>query len=149
MLIYYKAFFKEVHGYRYCGDYDYNDYYPNGAEDLRRVLKKLKDAGITPGIHFLHSHIGILSRYVTPTADPRLNHTARFTLKRPLNEADTEIFVEENPDGCVLHPDCRVLQFGTELIGYESYTTEPPYRFLKGFLRPRVHIVVSAEYSVK
>lgn len=129
MLIYYKAFFKEVHGYRYCGDYDYNQYYPNGAEDLKKVLQKLKDEGIHPGVHFLHSHIGILSSYVTPVADPRLNHTARFTLRQPLGTDDTEIFVEENPEGCSVHPLCRVLQFGGELIGYEGYTTEAPYRF--------------------
>ena len=29
-----------------------------------------------------------------------------------------------------MFPACRVLQFGGELVSYESYTTEPPYRFL-------------------
>lgn len=129
MLIYYKSFFKEVHGYRYCGDYDYNDLYPNGVEDLRMVLQKLKDAGIRPGVHFLHSHIGLLSSYVTPVADPRLNHTMRFTLAKPLGTDDTEIFVEESPEWATTHPACRVLQFNGELIGYEGYTTERPYRF--------------------
>jgi hypothetical protein len=30
----------------------------------------------------------------------------------------------------VMFPPCRVLQFGGELMSYESYTKEPPYRFL-------------------
>ena len=31
--------------------------------------------------------------------------------------------------GCDTDPQCRILQFGGELISYESFTTERPYRF--------------------
>ena len=129
MLLYYTCMFKATSGYRLCGDYDYNASYPNGTEDLRRVLDKIKAAGITPGFHFLHTHIGIESRYVTPVADYRLNLTRRFTLARPMGENDTELYVEESTADVTLCPDCRVLRFDGELISYEGYTEEPPYRF--------------------
>ena len=114
------------------GDYDWSDQFPNGAEDLRKMLGKVKAAGIHPGLHFLHTHIGLKSRYVTPVADPRLNKTRRFTLAKPLGSSTnvTEIEVFEPTEGTVMFAPCRVLQFGGELLSYESYTTEPPYRFL-------------------
>ena len=130
MLIYYTAFTKEEHGYSYCGDYDWNPHYPCGWDDLKAVLDRIRTAGITPGCHFLQTHIGLKSRYVTPDVDHRIRLTRHFTLAKPLNETDTEIFVEQNPEDTVMHPKCRFLNFGGEMIGYEGYTTEPPYRFV-------------------
>jgi hypothetical protein len=129
MLIYYTAIFKEIGGYALNGNYDYREEYPNGKEDVRKMLDKIKAAGITPGLHFLHTHIGLKSRYVTPVADHRLNVTRRFTLARPLGKDDTVVYVEQNPEGTVMADRCRILKFGGELISYEGYTTEPPYRF--------------------
>lgn len=129
MLLYYTCMFKEKGGYGLNGDYDYNDAYPNGRDDLKNMVDRIKCAGITPGLHFLHTHIGMLSRYVTPIADHRLNVTRRFTLAKPLNKDDTLLFVEENPEDTVMDERCRVLKFGGELIAYDSYTTEPPYHF--------------------
>ena len=131
-LIYYKAIFDETDkGYSYCGDYErYREEYSRGDADLKEMLDKIKAAGIIPGIHFLHTHIGLKTKYVTPHADRRLHLTRHFTLSKPIGKNDTELYVDENPEGCVLtEPMCRVLKFGGELISYESYTTEPPYRF--------------------
>ena len=129
LLSYYTSFFKEEKGYSLCGNYDFNEHYPNGIEDVRKVLERLERAGITPGLHFLQTHIGLRSRYVTPRADHRLGKKQRLTLARPLRPEDGALYVEENPAGCPLHEKCRVLQFGGELIGYEGYASEPPYRF--------------------
>ncbi len=129
MLVYYKAFFREERGYWLCGDYDYNDRYPNGRADVEKVLARLREAGITPGLHFLHTHIGLGSRYVTPHADHRLGKKRRFTLARALEDGAEELCVEEDPAGSPMHPKCRVLQFGGELISYEAYTRERPFRF--------------------
>ena len=130
MLINYKAIFHEVgKGWDYCGDYDYNENYPNGAADLKAMLERIKAAGIIPGIHFLHTHIGLKSRYVTPKADRRLNLTRHFTLAKPLSKEDTTIYVDENPVDTVMVDKKRVLKFGGELITYTSYTTEYPYMF--------------------
>ena len=114
------------------GDYDWNEHFPKGAEDLKKMLAQVKAAGIHPGLHFLHTHIGLKSRYVTPVADPRLNKTRRFTLARPLADTSnvTEIAVFEPTEGVTMFEPCRILQFGGELVSYESYTKAPPYRFL-------------------
>lgn len=133
ILMYYCALFKQTRGYACCGNYreeDFLDTYPNGSESLREMLKKIKDAGIIPGIHFLHTHIGIDSHYVTPVADHRLRLKKRLTLAKPLGCDDTTVYVEENPHNAPMHKDCRVLRFGGEVISYESFTTEPPYAFV-------------------
>ncbi len=93
------------------------------------MLCTIKNAGIRLGIHFLHTHIGKSSRYITPIADHRLNLKKHFTLSGALGTDETEIFVEENPDGIVTYDECRILKFGGELIHYDSYTTEYPYKF--------------------
>ena len=115
-----------------CGNYDFRPEYPEGEKSLREMLAKVKAVGVTPGLHTLHSHIGLKSRYVTPVADSRLNKTRRFTLAKPLlaNADATELEVFETTADAVMFPACRVLQFGGELVSYESYTTERPYRFI-------------------
>jgi len=131
MLIYYHQF-TPGRGWSYLGDYDPDPkYYPRGYEDIREMLSKIRSAGILPGIHMLQTHIGLKSRYVTPVADPRLNHTRRFTLMSPIpcGTNDCEILVSENPVDSPKHPKCRILQFGGELFQYSGYTTEPPYKF--------------------
>ena len=132
MLLYYTCIFESKGGYGLTGNYDAGDYrkeYPNGRDDLIKMLDKIKAAGITPGIHFLQTFIGTLSRYVTPAADHRLNVTRRFTLARPLGADDTDVYVEENPEDTVMADECRVLKIGGELAEYDNYTTEVPYRF--------------------
>ena len=134
VLLYCSCIVKEIDSWGLNGNYDLLDDYPNGLADVAAMLVKLKAAGIHPGLHFLHSHVGLKSRYVTPVADHRLNLTRRFTLARSVAEGDTELFVEETPLDAPMSPSCRVLKFGGELISYESYTTERPYRF-KGIKR--------------
>lgn len=129
MNIYYPAFL-ESRGYRLIGNYDvFKAQYPNGKADLKAMLARIKAAGITPGCHFLHSHIGRDSKYVTPIPDHRLNLTRVFTLARPLGDNDIEIFVEQNPVHSTMAEGRRVLKLGTELIAYTGYTTTPPYKF--------------------
>ena len=130
MLFYYPCFIKS-RGYRLLGDYDLRDEYPGGYDDIRNMLDKVKAAGITPGFHTLQTHIGVESRYVTPSIDPRLNRKRQFTLKEPIPSSGniTEITVEENPVDSPLHEYTRVIAFGGEGFEYEEYTTEPPYKF--------------------
>lgn len=129
MNIYYPAFLQS-RGYRLIGNYDvYSPEYPNGKADLKAMLTKIKKAGITPGCHFLHSHIGRDSRYVTPVPDHRLNLLRIFALAEPLGMTDTTIHVEQNPIHSTMAANRRVLRIGTELISYEGYTTTPPYTF--------------------
>jgi hypothetical protein len=129
MMIYYPAFLK-TRGYRLIGNYDvWRKEYPNGKADLQAMLTKIKDAGITPGVHFLHSHIGRDSKYVTPIPDHRLNLTRIFTLAESIGKYDTTIYVEQNPANSTMAGNRRVLKIGTELISYNSYSTTRPYKF--------------------
>jgi hypothetical protein len=129
MLIYYPSFL-EGDGYRKIGNYDgWRPEYPNGKADLKAMLTRIKNAGITPGVHFLHSHIGRDSKYVTPIPDHRLNLLKIFTLAQPLGKKDTTIYVEQNPANSTMAKNTRVLKIGTELISYVDYTTTPPYQF--------------------
>ncbi len=122
--------FLESRGYRLIGNYDvYRTEYPNGKDDLKAMLAKIKAAGITPGCHFLHSHIGRDSKYVTPAADHRLNLLRIFTLKQPLGKNDSTIYVEQNPQNSTMAGNRKVLKIGPELISYRGYTTSPPYMF--------------------
>jgi hypothetical protein len=129
MMIYYPAFL-ESRGYRLIGNYDvWRPEYQNGKADLQAMLTKIKNAGITPGVHFLHSHIGRESKYVTPIPDHRLNLVKIFTLAEPLSKTDTTIYLEQNPANSDMATNRRVLKIGTELISYKNYTTSRPYKF--------------------
>ncbi len=129
MKIYWYAFTRGGLTYQYSGDCDFSPAYPGGKDDLKIMLDKIKAAGITPGLHVLQTHIGLRSRYVTPTVDPRLNLKREFTLARPLGLDDTEVYVHQNPEDSEMFPTVRYLTFGGEMIYYEGFTTEPPYRF--------------------
>lgn len=129
MLINYKAIFQEEGNWELNGNYDYQDTYPEGVHSLRAMLDKIKAAGIIPGLHFLQTHIGSKSRYVTPVADHRLHLTKYFTLSKALGTEDDIIYVEQNPIETVMDPRCRILKFDGEIISYEDYTTEYPYCF--------------------
>jgi len=128
-MIYYPSFI-DSRDYRKLGDYDWRrSEFPDGKEDLEKMLKKIKDAGMIPGFHFLHSHIGRDSRYISPVPDYRLNLLRIFTLAAPAGKTDTTIFIEENPAGITMTDDRRVLKIGTELVSYKNYTTSRPYKF--------------------
>ena len=92
MTLYYTCMNTKAHGYKSCGEYKYNELYPNGDEDLRIVLQKIKAAGITPGLHVLHTHIGYETKYVTPFADHRLHLLRKFSLSRSLSETDDVVY---------------------------------------------------------
>ena len=130
MLFYYPCFIKSI-GYSLLGDYDLRDEYPGVYDDIKKMINKVKAAGITPGFHTLQTHVGVRSRYVTPSIDPRLNRKRQFTLKEaiPASGEIKEIFVEENPVDSPMHDYTRVIAFGGEGFSYEGYTTEPPYKF--------------------
>ncbi len=134
MLMYYTCFFKEEGGYLRCGDYELRDEYANGLDDICKMLGKIKAHGITPGLHFLHSHIGLQSKYFTPEADYRVMHRQMLSLSGDIDENAEVLYVDNYPFETDLDEKCRVLRFGTELMHYESCTDTPPYCY-KGLVR--------------
>ena len=130
MCIYYSSILREEGAYLSNGEYGvYRKEYPNGRADLEKMLEKIRAAGIIPGLHILHTHIGFKTKYLTPVADHRINLVSRFTLAKSISAEDTVIYVEENPEGSPDFEKMRVLRFMGELIKYESLSTEPPYCF--------------------
>jgi len=128
-LLYYPSFI-EGGGYRKLGNYSWRkSEYPNGIEDLKKMLVMIEDEGMIPGFHFLHSHIGRDSKYITPVPDHRLNLLKTFTLAEPMGMNDTTIYVEESPEGITMADKRRVLKIGTELISYTGYSTARPFKF--------------------
>ena len=122
-MIYYRAFAKSP------GHYPYRQEYPNGIRDLKNVVRKIKAAGMIPGLHFHYNKAFDMDPYVTPRPDPRLYLARLFTLAAPLNEKATTIQVEENPGGCELASAVPYLKVEDELIQYDSYTTARPFQF--------------------
>ena len=144
MLLYYPSCCKGAKGdggYGGIADYELRNEYVNGYDSLKEMLNKIKAAGITPGLHVLQTFIGFKTRYVTPVADPRLNLTRHFTLAKPLALEGGELYVQEDPSNCPTNTKSRVLAFGGELISYEGFTTERPYKFTgvkRGHLETKV-----------
>ena len=132
MLVYYTAVCKGAQGdkgYGGIGDYEIDDCYPKGYDSLREMLARIKAAGITPGLHLLHTFIGLKTHYVTPVADPRLNLTRHFTLAKAVGEEGGDLYVQEDPSTCPTNAESRVLAFGGELMSYEGFTTSYPFKF--------------------
>jgi len=121
--IYWPAIFASL------GHYPWRPEYPNGMADLQTIVRKIKEAGMIAGFHMQHPKASLNDLYVTPVPDHRLNLLRMFTLAEPIDERSATITVEENPEGCTLWDEKRILKIGNELIEYTGYSTERPYRF--------------------
>ena len=122
-MVYYTAFSESP------GHFPWRESYPNGLDDLEKVVSRIKEAGMIPGLHFHYNKAGKSDPYVTPEPDPRLNLRRHFTLASPVERQDTTIFTEENPGGTTMQDGRRILRIGNELVSYSGYTTSPPYKF--------------------
>ncbi len=121
--IYYMAFAKTA------GHLPWTSDYAQGMDDLRLVVRKIGQAGMIPGVHIHYNKSHKKDAYVTPKPDPRLNITRYFTLTEPIDETAATISVAENPRGCTLDNERRLLRVQNEIISYETYTTTAPYQF--------------------
>lgn len=121
--IYYRAFCKSV------GHFPWRPEFPNGIKDLRDMVDEIKEAGLIPGFHFHYNKVGKQDPYVTPVPDDRLATVRSFTLAMPIRSNDSTLTVLENPKGCTLDNDRRIVKIQKELVSYSSFTTKPPYRF--------------------
>jgi hypothetical protein len=135
--LYYQAFAKTT------GHFPWRPEYPGGMTDLQGVVKKIRDAGMTPGIHIHYNKAHKEDAYVTPVPDRRLNLTEHFTLAETVDSVATIITIDQNPRVCTLDEKRRILKVQDELIAYERYTTSPPYRF-EGCQRGALHTQAAA-----
>jgi hypothetical protein len=124
-MIYYTAFAQAPGHYLFR-----EDRYPRGLQDLQEIVEKIKDAGLIPGLHHHYNKAFGTDPYITPAPDPRLNLKRVFTLARDIDSGQDAFEVEENPEGCYLDSAVKVLKLADELVEYESYTVDRPFRFL-------------------
>ncbi len=130
MLIYHPAVCDHPGGYASIADYKPNKKFPKGYESIREMLAKIKAAGISPGLHVLQTFIGFNTHYITPVADSRLNLKTHFTLAKPLSADETgDVYVQENPAASPTNDLSCILYFGGELLHYDGFTVERPYKF--------------------
>ncbi len=122
-MIYYLAFAKAP------GHYEFRDNYPNGMADLQEIVKKIKQAGMTPGLHHHYNKSFGMDPYITPVPDPRLNLKKIFTLAGDVDEKGASLEVEENPEWSDLASCEKYLRIDDELIQYDSFTITRPYVF--------------------
>jgi hypothetical protein len=124
MVVYYRVFAKTA------GHFVLRPEYPNGMEDVKRLVDKISQAGMIPGVHIHYNKADKEDAYVTPRPDPRLSLTTNFTLRDALDSSSRTITVEENPRECTMDDERRILKIQDELISYGRYTVNPPYQFL-------------------
>ena len=119
-----------------CGSYPINlKNYPGGLESIKRVVKKMHDAGLKVGLHFLTTCISKNDPYVTPTPDKRLLKDCSFTLAHSIDESSTFIPTAEPPKGVPTKPQLYYvaggndIQIDDEIITYSGVSLQPPYGF--------------------
>ncbi|MDD4872059.1 MAG: hypothetical protein PHR77_15995, partial [Kiritimatiellae bacterium] len=67
--------------------------------------------------------------YVSPVPDDRLHTVRTFTLTGDVTADVKTLHVREDPAGCTLDKDRRLLKLGKELIEYENYNSHAPFQF--------------------
>lgn len=106
--------------------------YPDGLPSLQRAARKLKDAGLRVGLHFLGAAVYLDDAYVTPVPDDRLVVDARLTLAADVDAAADFIPTTEPPssfaaeDGGYMGKGLYV-RIGDEIIQYTSLKLDEPY----------------------
>ena len=122
MMVYYVDFARS------CGHYGWREEYPGGMEDLRYVTDRIRAAGMSPGLHFHYSKVGVNDPYINGGhPDTRMSSVCELVLAEPAGAADTVLVVEGNTQGLRREEGRRLLHLGDELISYADCTTRPPY----------------------
>jgi hypothetical protein len=100
---------------------------------MKTAVDKLHAAGLKAGMHTLTGCISTADRWVTPVPDRRLAADASYTLSAPLDDAETAVLVQEQPDelDTVWGYGSRgnVIRVDDELIQFCGLSRQPPYRF--------------------
>ncbi len=123
ILFSYKAFAEGA------GHFKWKSSFPRGMADLKEMTGAIRSAGLELGLHIHYSKAHRKDAYVTPVPDDRFHKVRAFTLAEAVDAKADTLSVNENPEGCTLDKDRRLLKVGDELIAYENYTTKPVFQF--------------------
>jgi hypothetical protein len=108
--------------------------FPEGWQSFKKIVDRLRAAGISSILHTYACYIAPGSRYVTPVPHPGLDTVAAFTLAGPVSAADTEIAVRESTAGVSLDVGYmvthnRTVRIGDEIVRFDGVTREAPFKF--------------------
>ncbi|MBO5752009.1 MAG: hypothetical protein J6R80_06365, partial [Kiritimatiellae bacterium] len=118
------------------GSYEVNPYcFPNGLSDMKKLVDRLHAAGKRVSTHSLSAVVQFGDKHISPEWFDDFATDASYTLARPYKRGDTELFVNEKPNASV-HAKVitgitngNVLRLGDDLLQYDDFTEEPPYKF--------------------
>ncbi|MBR0300104.1 MAG: hypothetical protein IJQ93_07300 [Bacteroidales bacterium] len=102
-----------------CGHFLWNQSYPNGMEDLKAVVARMKDAGMKVGFHIHYNKVSVDDPYVKD-GDPRLAATSYFILPSDICSEDSEIPFIGGTQCLLPEPGRRMIQIDRELILYQE-----------------------------
>jgi len=111
------------------GDYTPSpEWFPDGVDEVARVVRRLHEADIQAGLHTLSFSIAKNSRYVTPRPDPRLGVDTLLTLAADIGPDDSVVPVREPTDGMPRRTSYHIrtsmtLMIDDELIDYRRVRT--------------------------
>ena len=117
------------------GSYEVNPYcFPNGMADMKKLVDRLHAAGKRVSTHSLSAVVQFGDRHISPEWFDDLLTNASYELARPYRRGDGELWVTTRPADChakVLNggTEGNVLRLGDDLLQYDDFTVEPPYRF--------------------
>ena len=117
-----------------CGHFTWRKQYPNGAADLKKVTDKLHAAGITPALHVHYNKVSVTDPYVKDGADSRIAGVCDVCLAADIGADADSLTLQGAPNGLRTEDGRRLVRFGAELMSYESFTVEKPWK-LNGLKR--------------
>lgn len=108
--------------------------WPQGWDNFKRINQRLIQAGIVPILHTYAFFIDKKSAYVTPIPDKGLAFFSKFTLTKPIDTDDDEIFVNESTADIssvtgFFERNSVTLRIGDELVSFSGVTTTAPFKF--------------------
>ncbi len=112
-----------------AGNFPWRDSYPNGLEDLKAVVAKVRAAGLSPGIHIHFNKAHKRDPYVTPVPDPRLYKDREIPLAADVDETADFLPTATAPKDWPTRDGQRDLQLGEEIIEYAKLSLEEPFGF--------------------
>ena len=113
-----------------CGHFLWTEAYPNGIEDLKAVVAKMKAAGMEVGFHIHYSKVSTDDPYVcNGHPDPRINAVSNFVLAEDLDSSSKTVVVEGPASNLRTEDGRRLLMIGDEIISYESVVSGAQSRF--------------------
>ncbi len=111
-----------------CGHFLWNEQFPVGLEDLKKITSKIRKAGLTPGFHIHYSKVSIDDPYICAgVPDARMNYPLTLSLSSDALPEDTDLKVDGFVRGLYTEDGRRIVRIDDELIEYSSFTTSRPF----------------------